>query len=357
MPFSPILATRLFSQQIAECNFTKPAEIVEHLGAMQAQDFGMAKWAIGLRVPGLKDADVENAFNNGDILRTHVLRPTWHFVRPADIRWMLALTAPRINAASAYYHRAAGLDDKVFRKSTDIIAKALTDGNCLTRTELQQVLEKAKIKAEGIRLSYIMMRAELDAVICSGPRLGKQFTYALLPERAPGAGKLHKQEALAALAKKYFATRGPATAGDYAVWSGLAMQDVKEGISLLGKQLEKQVINGKEFFCSSAGNSLQYKLTAKHQSTFLMPDYDEYAIGYKDRTEIFGERKSTDNTKTSNLVFYHTLIVDGVAAGTWQKKMGKNKTAVEIKLTTALSKAKQQAVAKAIKKYVSFIEG
>lgn len=353
MPLHPILYSRLYNQQIAESAFTKPAEIVSYLGAMQAQDFGMAKWAIGLRVPGLIDSDVETAFNNGEILRTHVLRPTWHFVSPEDIRWMIELTAPRINALSAYYYRATELDAKIFKKTNNIIAKALRDNNYLTRPAIQKLLEKANIKAEGQRLSYIMMRAELDAIICSGPRRGKQFTYALIDERAPAAKSLPEQEALAALTLRYFTTRGPATLNDYATWSSLSMQHAKEGVNLLGEKLNTELIDGTAYiFCKQQAAA---KPSTKIQTTFLLPDYDEYAIGYKDRTLLFGERKNAVNTKEENPVFYHSLIVDGVSAGVWQKTANKKAVDVEITLTKKLSKIKQQAINKAVKKYLAFV--
>lgn len=355
MPIHPILYNRLYNQHIAESSFTRPADIVSYLGAIQAQDYGMAKWAIGLRVPGLVDGDVETAFNNGAILRTHVLRPTWHFVPPGDIRWMLELTAPRINALSAYYYRATELDAAVFKKTNNVITKALRDNQYLTRTALQKILEKAKIKAEGVRLSYIMMRAELDAIICSGPRQGKQFTYALIDERAPNAKSLHKQEALAALTLRYFTTRGPATLNDYATWSGLSMQDVKEGISLLGNKLNTEETSGTTFYYGP--HTAPAKPAGKIQTTFLLPDYDEYGISYKDRELLFGERKSQVNTKVENPVFYHSLMVDGVAAGTWQKTANKKVVDVEITLTKKLSKVKHQAVDKAVKKYLDFVNG
>ena len=152
---------------------------------MQAQDFPAAKWAIGLRAPGIQDADVEQAFNDGQILRTHVLRPTWHFVAPEDIRWLLALSAPRLHSTNAHYYRQADLDAKILAKSCAMIHRALEGGKTLTRAELGQHLRRAKIPADGLKLAYLMMHAELEAVICSGPRRGKQFTYALLDERAP----------------------------------------------------------------------------------------------------------------------------------------------------------------------------
>lgn len=132
MKTAEIINYRLINQQIAETKFKKPHEITGWLAAMQAQDFAMAKWAIGLRLAELNDDDVENAFNNGTILRTHLLRPTWHFVTPADIRWMLALTAPRVNAVNAYYYRKLELDIKVFKRSNDKLAKTLQGGKHLT---------------------------------------------------------------------------------------------------------------------------------------------------------------------------------------------------------------------------------
>src|ERR1700730_6368858 len=170
MTRSDIIHHRLINQQIAASKFTKPEEIVSCLIAMQAQDFAMAKWAIGLRLPGSIEADIEKAFNEGKILRTHLMRPTWHFVTPADIRWLLGLTAPRVNAVSAYYFRKSQLDLPVIKRCNHIIATALKGGKQLTRTALKAALERKKIHTNGVRLGHIMMRAELDGIICSGPR-------------------------------------------------------------------------------------------------------------------------------------------------------------------------------------------
>jgi hypothetical protein len=126
-----LITRRLFNQQIAETHFTKPEEIVTWLGAMQAQEYAMSKWSIGMRIPSLKDADVEKAFNEGAILRTHVLRPTWHFVTPADIRWILALSAPRVHVFNAFAYRYAGLNKKIFKKCNDVLAKSLQGGKFL----------------------------------------------------------------------------------------------------------------------------------------------------------------------------------------------------------------------------------
>src|SRR5713226_2242979 len=219
---------RLHNQLITRPMFEKPDDVVKWLGAVQAQDYAGAKWALGLRMQGVTDDVIEQAFADGAIIRTHVMRPTWHFVAPADIRWMLALTAPRINA---YYNRKLELDDAVFRHSNAVLAKALQGGKQLTRSELASVLQLAGIAADNLlRSTYIIMRAELDGIVCSGARRGKQFTYALLDERVPQTRNLDRDEALAEFARRYFTSHGPATLQDFVWWSGLAAADAKAGL-------------------------------------------------------------------------------------------------------------------------------
>src|SRR5438093_4214307 len=180
---------RLHNQHITRRTLETPQALVEWLGAVQAQDFAAAKWALGLRLQGLTDDDIEQAFTNGAILRTHVMRPTWHFVSPADIRWLLALTAPRVHAASAYYTRKLELDDAVFRCTHTVLANTLQGGKQLTRDELASALQQAGVATEGEqRVTYIIMRAELDGIICSGARrASNSLMPCLLSERyTPG---------------------------------------------------------------------------------------------------------------------------------------------------------------------------
>ena len=193
MNATDIIRFRLSNQQIADTKFKKPEEILGWFGAMQAQVFAMAKWALGLRLKDEKEGSIDTLFNEGKILRTHLLRPTWHFVAPQDIRWMLALTAPRVHAVNKYYYKKFELDSSVFKRANAEIVKMLRDGKTLTRTALNKALSRAKIKADGLRLSYIFMQAELEGIICSGPRTGKQFTYALLDERVPPTKPMHLQ--------------------------------------------------------------------------------------------------------------------------------------------------------------------
>lgn len=205
-----------------------------HLGAVQAQDFGMAKWALGLRGASLTEASVAAAFDAGAILRTHVLRPTWHFVTPADIRGLLRLSAPRVRALMAYNDRLHGADASLLRKADKVIARALRGAQHLTRDELQREFTRHGLKLTGTSLAHAMTHAELSELVCSGPRHGKQSTYALLDERVPTRPVPERDAALALLARHYFQSHGPATAQDFSWWSGLTMADARAGIESLG---------------------------------------------------------------------------------------------------------------------------
>lgn len=306
----------------------------------------MAKWAIGLRLPGVKETDIDIAFNNGDILRTHLLRPTWHFVARQDIRWLLALTAPRVNQANAFMYRQCGLDVAIFNHSNDVITKALQGGKHLTREELQAELDKANIKAEGFRLSYIMMRSELDGIICSGPRKGNQFTYALLDERVSNEKKLNRKEALVELTARYFTSRGPATVQDFSYWSGLTMKEATEGIEMTKSLFQHEMIEGKAYFFVS----IETAPTDNIQSTFFMPDYDEYGMSYKDRNAL------ANQAFEGSLTFNRLVIVDGTVAGSWKRTVKKNKVLLEVIKNVPLTQTQQEKMVASARKFSDFIE-
>ena len=214
---------RLANQRLSGAKFDQPEAVVRWLGAVQAQDYAGAKWALALRMNGASDAALDQAFADGAILRTHVMRPTWHFVTPEDIRWMLKLTAPRVHALSAYYYRQLELDDALFARSDDVLVRALEGGRQLTRAELGDVLEQAGVETkEQLRLAYIVGHAELEGLDLQR-RAARQtvsptrcWTNA---RRKPAP--LERDEALAELAGRYFASHGPATLKDFAWWSGL----------------------------------------------------------------------------------------------------------------------------------------
>jgi len=346
---------RLLNQQIGNTEFTKPEEIVHWMGAMQAQDFGMAKWAIGLRLPGSKEKEIEEAFNQGRILRTHLLRPTWHFVTPSDIRWLLQLTGPKILARNKYYLIKSGLDKNILKRTNDFLAKELEGAQFKTRTQLQQALAKKKIKADGMRLAYIMMQAELDGIICSGPRLGNQFSYALIDDRVTSAEKFDATEAVGKLMNRFFESRGPATLHDFIYWSNLTMKEAKEGSELLDNRFVTEQINGhKHIYIPSDSNNKKII-----QNGFLMPDYDEYGMSYKDKSFLL-DKKNINRQEKDTARLPHFIIINGVVAGTWtftKKTEGRNRIVIlECNLPRPLSAVKQKALDKLTKRHRSFTE-
>src|SRR3982074_2843339 len=239
-----ILQLRLANQHLSQQCATEPRPMVAHLGAVQSQDYPAALWALGLRLAQATRASLECAFNNGAILRTHVLRPTWHFVAPEDIRWMLALTAPRIKRGMASRDRELGLNDELVAQTNTIIARALEGGQQLTRPEIGAALQAAGVAvADGSVLSHLVSRAELDGVVCSGALRGKQHTHALLEERVPRTRVLERDEAVAELVGRYFASHGPATLNDFAWWSGLTVVDGRRGLEAHGSQFVSEKVS------------------------------------------------------------------------------------------------------------------
>jgi hypothetical protein len=343
---------RLANQRLTASPLATPAEVVRVLGAVQAQDYAGARWAVALRTRGAHESDVERALTEGSILRTHVLRPTWHFVSPGDIRWMLALTAPRVSAAMAYHDRKLELDDGVFRRSNRAIERALRDGRELTRAQLAEALRRAGIAVEGTqRLAHLVMRAELDAVVCSGARRGKQFTYALLEERVPPAPPLDRDEALLELTTRYFATRGPASAGDFAWWSGLTVADATRGIQLAGRRLVRQVIEGRPFWADAAEQPAPVNSPTAH----LLPNYDEYFIGFKDRSAVGQRLQSSALVTGGNALIGNVIVVDGQLVGGWARTLTRESVVVDLKPLAHLSSAEERAVAAAADAYGEFL--
>jgi Winged helix DNA-binding domain len=346
MNLSDIPRRRLFNQHISNAAFDHPGDEVRWLGAVQAQDYGAAKWGLGLRLRDAVDADVERAFDDGSILRTHVMRPTWHFVAPEDIRWMLELTAPRVHALNAYQYRKLELDAKVLKRTNAALVKALRGGTHRTREELRDVLERAGVRTgEPLRLGCIMMYAELEGIVCSGPRRGRQFTYALLEERAPRAVTLARDEALAELARRFFQSHGPATTHDLAKWSGLTIADARRGLEEVKGGFDHETIDGHTYWFTGT----EPPPAARAPKAYLLPNYDEYTVGYRHHAAVF------DTARINQLVFNHIVVIDGRVTGTWRRTLEKDSVIIESSFFAPLTKAEARAVAAAAARYGRFI--
>jgi hypothetical protein len=347
-----IARRRLVNQHLVAPTLTNPADVVRVLGAVQAQDYAGAKWALGMRTRDTTDDAVETAVANGSIIRTHVLRPTWHFVAPEDIRWMLALTGPRVSAAMGSYNRKLELDAAVFRRSNAALTRALRDGQQMTRAELAAVLKRSRINVDGTqRLAHLMMQAELDGIICSGGRRGKQLTYALLDERVPPTAPKDRDDALLDLVKRYFATRSPATAHDFAWWSGLTVADANKGIQMAGRSLERQVIDDRAYWTDPSTASS----AAPSSTAFLLPNYDEFFIGFKDRSAIAQRLDSAGLVTGGHALIAHVVVVDGQLVGGWKRAIEKQMAVVELTLLIGLSRTEQRAVRTAVQTFERFL--
>ncbi len=349
---SPEIASmRLSSQRIAVNMPGTPAHVVRWLGAVQAQDYAAAKWAVALRSRSCTDAELETAFDSGDILRTHVMRPTWHFVAPEDIRWMQMLTAPRVEAILAYQYRRLELDAPLLKRSLAAVEKALRGGRQLTRAELGAALARAGIEAEGLRLAHIVLHAELQAVACSGGRRGKQFTYALIEERVPQARELTRDEALALLTERYFTSHGPATAQDYAWWSGLSSADARAGLEMVKPRLRTRNAAGQTYWMAGAPESGARRLGKVH----LLPNYDEYIVGYTDRAAIFDSVHAQRLDARHNPLFNNTIISAGRVVGTWARKAAKDSVMISAKSFEPLSAPQTKALRQAATRFAKFL--
>jgi winged helix DNA-binding protein len=236
------------------------------------------------------------------------------------------------------------LDTKIFKRANTIFSKMLQGGKQLNRLVLKEALEKNRIKTNDLRFMLLLMRAELDGLICSGARINKQFTYTLLEERAPAGKSFHRDEAVGELVKRYFTSRGPATIQDFAWWSGLTVRDAKEGLTMNKSLFDSERIKGVEYFFKP----VHVDLKKNTQLTFLLPDYDEYGISYKNRSIIFDPKNKMSNETRA----IHVIIIDGKAGGVWERS--RNKKEVNAFLFSSLNKTKLAAVNKATKKYSLF---
>lgn len=313
---------RLSNQGLARPRFGRAVEVVEWLGAVQAQEYQPSKWALALRMRKALDADVERAIADGEVLRTHVLRPTWHYVAAPDLVWMQRLTGPRVQRAMLVYRRHMELDAPTLLRATRVFERSLRDRRHLTRAELAERLRRAGLALSGMRLAHAALYAELEAVICSGPRAGKQSTYALVAERAPASRDLSGDEALAELTRRFFRSHGPATIRDFVWWSGLRTAEVRRGLDIVGARCRE--VEGHVYWTVGAGAARPAKARAH-----LLPIYDEYLVAYRDRALVpHGPGKVS--RPRGYVTFQHALLIDGAVAGTWRTSAAARDTTVTV---------------------------
>jgi hypothetical protein len=340
---------RLINQHILAPEANTVKQLVGWMGAVQSQDYQMAKWGIGLRVQGSTESVVEAAIDNAEIIRTHILRPTWHFVTATDARWMMSLTAGEVNKKSGTAFRQFDLDAEIFKKTQKLLQRILKNGNHLTRKEIVGHFEKAGIKTADLRTTYILFKAELDMVVCNGKRRGKQFTYALFDERVPAAKSIDRKSALAKLAKIYFASHGPATLRDFEWWSGLLLSDARAGLESIRPELHSVSISNRDFWFYEPTAAMK-----KTSSMFLLPAYDEYTISYADRTDVLDKKYSKD-VLLGHGIFSPVVVVNGQVEGIWKKTEKKDTIHLQPKMMNRLGEVNRKKLETVARRYGKFL--
>jgi Winged helix DNA-binding domain len=347
-----VVRRRLRQQRLVGEPFERPEQAVAWLGAVQAQEFAEAKWSLAQRTGHLSDADIEQAFSRGDILRTHLLRPTWHFAARSDIRWLLRLTRARVHALNRYAYRRFELGSGLLARSHGIIADALGEGGPQTRAELAARLSAEGIEADGPRLGYLIMHAELEELMCSGPRRGKQQTYTLLDDRAPitPADERPREQAVAELALRYFRSHGPATVRDFSWWSSLTVADARMAIDQIGDGLEREDHDGAAWYAQPTTQTIPPTVPPPVGTTaLLVPTYDESIVAYRDL------RIAHAHPPARPELIERAVVIDGYTVGSWKRTLTTRSTTVHAALFGPLSPAKSDALAVAVQSFGRFL--
>lgn len=345
---------RLQHQRLLGERWSSPLEVLRAQGAIQAQEYAVAKWSLAQRSANEPlEGEIDALLAAGKILRTHVLRPTWHFVTAEDLRWIVTLTAPRVHAFNAYYYRKLGLDEEVVALSQKLLKKALSGGKALERKQISEIFAQNKLDADGLRFTYFLMRAELDLLLCSGPMRGKQQTYALLDERAPlkNSLKLSGDEALAELARRYFSTRGPATAKDFAWWSSLTLKEIKRAVELA--KLSRLESDGLTYFYAG---ELELAKKSASPRAHLLQGYDEYVIAYSESRDLLNLAGRAGIVPPGKVQYTHAVTLDGQVVGHWRRDP-KIAGAIEAYFAEPLSAKEERAVEAEKEAYRRFFAG
>ncbi|MEP7337999.1 MAG: winged helix DNA-binding domain-containing protein [Acidobacteriota bacterium] len=343
---------RLHNQRISRPTFQHPSDVVSWFGAVQAQDYPGALWALGLRMQKATEAAVEQAIADKTIVRTWPMRGTLHFVAAADVRWMLGLLASRmITRNQRRLEKDFELDAAALTRCQKLLVRALEGGKQVSRPAMYQVLEAGKISTSNGRGLQILSHLALNQVLCFGKREGKQPTFTLLEEWAPTAKTMERDAALAEIARRYFTSHGPATLQDFIWWSGLAAAEAREGLELAKPHLVQEVIGGQTYWLAPS------TLVTKDASptAYLLPAYDEYTVAYKDRSAVLNPVYARQ-ASTGNGIFNPIIVVDGQVAGTWKRMLKKDTLVITPSPFAKLTKAESRAIAAAASRYGKFLD-
>lgn len=339
---------RLYNQHISRQDFHEPHEILAWSGVMQGQDYTGAKWSIGLRLPACTDAKIEQAIEQKTILRSWLLRGTLHFVAAQDIYWLTELIGSRQIASNARRYRELELDEQTLSRSNEILVRTLQNHPQVQRTALFEILEQSGISTRGQRGYYLLHHASLSGLICQGTAPKNESYFMLMPEFKT----LPHDMALAELAKRYFTSHGPATLPDFTWWSGLPAADARAGFEAVKSQFVSETVDQHTYWMSPITQSLPNK---SHEM-YLLAGFDEYLLGYKDRSAVLAPQHAQKVVPGGNGVFFPTIVVNGQVVGTWKRTLKKETLTLAPTLFENLSEIELQIFTTQAEKYARFLE-
>jgi hypothetical protein len=347
MTLHDIAQLRLVSQRLLNTPNAAATEVVEWMGAMQAQDYAGAKWSLGMRAPGTTEANIEQAIASGEIIRTWPMRGTLHFVPSKDAAWMLQATTPRIIAMAAGRHRQLGLNDEILQQGAAILVETLASETPVVRKDLLDALQKRGIDTKEQRGYHIIWWAAQHGLLSVGPLHGKQPTFTTLA--APKGVLPTIQQSLRMLAERYFQSHGPATLKDFAWWSGLKIVDARAALSEISDSLDSVVVDGAEYWYRRG-----LKATSQ-PSVLLLPGFDEYLLGYTDRSAALAAEHSEKIVPGKNGMFMPTIVVDGRVVGTWKRTITAQSVRIKCTSFAPLSTNRHAELVHAAQRYGAYL--
>lgn len=342
-----IVRARLHCQRLAgPSSFTGPVEAVRGLVAVQAQELPEAKWALGQRT-GCDEATVDRLLGDGALVRTHVPRPTWHLLARDDVRLVLRVLGPRVHVSNRFQYKQFGLDHDTVERTAELMQSILADGEPRTRTELASMLGAAGVPdMHGARLAHVLMHAEIDALVISGPRRGRQHTYQLLDQRIPRDNPATPAKELATLVLRWFVGHGPATRRDLAWWSGLPLASIEAGLAELSPDaLATTHHDGKAWYSAPGAHTA----AGSRCRARLLGTFDEAVIGYRD------VRALTPDGPTHE-VAARPVVVDGYTVGHWRRSFTAGRVRLGIELDRSLGARGRTEVEAEARRYARFFD-
>jgi hypothetical protein len=329
------------------------AGVVEWFGAMQAQDMASALWSLGVRLPGFTLADVNAALERREAIRTWPMRGTVHLVPPADARWMLDLMGVRALDGAAKRRQTVGLTEKAADRGVEVLATVLAGGKRMTRAQCLAALADAGVAVAGQQGYHLLWYASQRGVTCIAPHVGKEQTFALLDDWAPKPNRPDREEALGIMALRYFRSHGPTTRKDFAGWTGLTMADAKTGVAAAGDRLTTIRVDGTEMIVDPA---LVDAGAAEIDDWVALPGFDEYLLGFKDRSMMVDDAHKQAIIPGGNGVFQATIVRAGRVVGTWKRTVGKKAVTVSVTPLAPMRPGERRKAEAALEPYAGFLE-